>query len=210
MTDTQLETFTRSLINEPVSKFWTPEDIDVYKVVAIELVFGEFWNLMLEKYQDYTEVSLQAGVSDLVFPVTGTLDDYMIVKVEVAETGEELDYIESDQVHEFINYPYNYPCAWMFKGGKIHLLPTPPSSQTNWLRIWFLKKMTSLAEIPAVLHPIIGIEMVQLAKTKDEDVTQDILLKRSQYAQIAIHALSISQAQDQGSIEDREGEDGIF
>ena len=176
------------------------------------MVTAQFSNLLLETKGDYQEVSVQTGVNDLVFPTAGgkTLDDYIITKVEVAETGQELEYIDNDRIHEYKNYPYNYPCVWTFKGGKIHLLPTPTQNLTNWLRIHFLLKATTLAELPSVLHPLVAIEMIISAKEKDEDVSRELLLKQQRFTDIAIHRLSIPQAQDTGSIEDYEGEDGTL
>ena len=206
MTDSQIIEYARSILNEPSPKFWTAENMTLWLSTALIVVYSSFWELLIEPKQTYENKSLVANDPDITLPT----NCYKVVKVEVASTGQELHKIDTSRLHEYEKLTTNEPAGWLFKGGKIHLRPTPGASYSNYLRIWYMPKVTQVSDLPEELHPLLAVELLIAGKEKDEDVSNDLIIKHRRFTESARHALSVSQIQDMGSLEDYEEQENPY
>ena len=201
MTDADWLKYVRSLINEPIEKFWSDlDDIEIYKKIAINIVYADFWSFLLPTHKKFEMKSLVASDPELILPT----DCFKPAKLELSTTGQQVKYIDEDQLHLYSQVTSTTPLAWMLYDKKILLTPTPSISETDYYRLWYLPRIYTLADLPGDLHPLVAIEAVIDAKTKDEDVPQHLLLKRSRLEHVAKVALSVPQVQESGSFEDYE------
>ena len=201
MTDADWLKYVRSLINEPIEKFWSDlDDIEIYKQIAINIVCADFWSLLLPTHKKFESYNLEVGNGLMTLPT----DCFKPVKLELVSTGQQVKYIDEDQLHLYSQVTSTTPLAWMLYDSKILLIPTPSISETDYYRLWYLPRIDKITGLPEELHPLVAIEAVIDAKTKDEDVPQHLLLKRSRLEHIARVALSVPQVQESGSIEDYE------
>jgi hypothetical protein len=199
MTDTEFTTYVRSLLNEPTAVMWTPEDLAAYKAVAITLVNGVFWNLLFPLKKRYLTYTLTAGENNLDLPVGW----HKIVRLEVAATGEPLRPIPDQDIPTYLNSDAsNGPVGWMFIRGKIRPLPNPTGALTDYLRLWYLPRATTLADLPEDLHPLVAIETVIAGRTKDENVSPYLTNLRDRFEWVARKALVQFQTQAPLSIPD--------
>ncbi len=198
MTDQEFLTYVRSLLNESTeqARFWTDAEIDLYKQVAISVVRAIFWQYLYPVYKTSALLTITENEPDIALPD----DCYKIVRLEVAETREKVEYIADVffseagmQAEAGANI-----MAWTLKDGKIHFLKTPTATRPNYLRLWYLKKFTTLAEFPEVLHPLIAIETVIAGKAKDENVAPFLEHLRSRFMEAAFREFSETIVQESG------------
>jgi hypothetical protein len=198
MTDVQFETYVRSLLNESTAAFWTPEDLAAYKAVAITVVNGVFWNLLFPLKKRPLLYSLAAGENHLDLPVGW----HKIVRVERAADGVSLKPIPDIELPDYLNADTGEPAGYTFMRGKLRILPDSSGAMTNYLRVYYLPRAQTLADLPEDLHPLVAIETVLAARTKDENVSPYLTNLRDRYEWIARKALVQFQTQAPMSIPD--------
>jgi len=192
MTDEQWETYTRSLLNEGTATFWTAADMAAYKQVALIIVSGNFWSLLFPLKKRNYDYDLVAGDNFLDLPIGWQ----KIVRVEEKATGRPLDYIPDREIPTYENADGSQgPCGWMFNRGKIHPLPNPTSAMADHLRLWYLPRPETLADLPEDLHPLVAVEAAIAARTKDENVSPYLLGLRERMEMVARKALAQLQTQ---------------
>jgi hypothetical protein len=192
VTDTEWETYVRSLLNEDTAAFWTTADLAVYKSVAITLVNAVFWNLLFPLKKRYYDYSLTAGENYLDLPVGW----HKIVRVEKKLTGEPLNPIPDALLSDYLNADTSEgPLGWAFVRGKIRPLPDPKAAMADYIRLWYLPRATALAELPEDLHPLVAVEAVIAGRTKDENVSPHLANLRDRYEWVARKALVQLQTQ---------------
>jgi hypothetical protein len=196
MTDAEFTFYVRSLLNEAEAKarFWTPDDIDAYKQVGISIVNGLFWNLLYPFRKKQQGLDVTATVRTIDLP-TGC---QKVVRVEYYDTGEKFRYITEEDVWTYEELDPGDPVAFTFQEGKIYLFPEPISDLTNFLRIWYLPRATTLADLPEELHPLIAVEAVIAGREKDEKVSPSLEMKRQRFHDAAVKALLLPITQSEG------------
>lgn len=205
MTDAELTAYIRSLVNEETAKFWTSTDITAYKKVAYITVQSEFHSYLLEKDKTFEAFAMTNAQSTYNPPG----NYHKIIRIEETDYGQNLEYISDDDYWKYSDYQPGKPIAWIWDGGKIRLIPTPNTTSSTYLRIWYTKKKDSLADFEECLHPLIAIEAVIASKVKDENVTIDLMELKRRYNLIAYIDLSFPQMgkppiMSDASVEDRE------
>lgn len=192
MTDSEFNIYVRSLINESTAVFWSDEDLASYKAVAIALVNGQFWNFLYPLRRKFELKSLSAGNRYLTLPA----DCQKPFRLEWAETGDKINYIQDEWFYVWANQVPGDPNGWTLVESQIYLFPVPGSTQADALRFWYLPRATTLADLPAELHPLIAIEAVMAAKTKDDNVSASLERRHQRFYNAAVKALIIAQGQD--------------
>ena len=183
---------TRSLIGEATANFWTDAEVTLYINSAMATIGAKFFYILYPRYKTFADGAIVSGTDTVDLPD----NCQKIGKVEVKSTKKQLRFIEEDEVAEFTNWGDGEPVAWSFKGGKIWLLPTPDFSDTDYLRIWYMEYMDAVTDFPEELRPLIAVEAAILARTKDEDVTPDLLALQKRLSDSAWDSLSITQIQE--------------
>jgi len=191
MTDIEFETYARSLLNDATSTLWSAAEFAVYKKVAITLVNAIFWNLLFPLKKWPITYSLAVGENYLDLPVGW----HKIVRVEIASTGQPLKPIPDIELPDYLNADAGEPVGYTFVRGKIRILPDSPSVQTDYLRLYFFPRATTLAELPEDLHPLVAVETVLAGRTKDENVSPYLANLRDRYEWVARKALVQHQTQ---------------
>lgn len=192
MTDAEFNVFVRSLINETTAVFWSDEELASYKAVGIAVVNGQFWNFLYPLRRKFELKNLTAGNRYLTLPT----DCQKPARLEWAATGDKINFIQDEWFYVWANQDPGDPNGWTFVDNQIYLFPEPGSTQANALRLWYLPRATALADLPAELHPLIAIEAVMAAKTKDDNVSAALERRHQRFYNAAVKALIIAQAQD--------------
>lgn len=198
MTDLDFETYARSLLNDATSVLWTAAEFAVYKAVAIGLVNSIFWNLLFPLKKRPLLYSLAAGENHLDLPVGW----HKIVRVEIASTGQSLKPISDTELPDYLNADAGEPAGYAFMRGKLRILPDCAAAMTNYLRVYYLPRATTLADLPEDLHPLVAVETVICGRTKDENVSPYLANLRDRYEWIARKALIQFQTQSPLVLED--------
>jgi len=198
MNDSEFSIYVRSLLNESAAAFWTDEDLAAYKKVAITLVNGIFWNLLFPLKKWPILYSLAVGENYLSLPVGW----HKVVRVEVAETGQPLKPIPDIELPYYLNADADEPAGYTFVRGKVRILPDSTGAKTDYLRLWFFPRATTLADLPEDLHPLVAVETVIAGRTKDENVSPYLSNLRDRYEWIARKALVQFQTQSPMTLPD--------
>jgi len=198
MTDIDFETYARSLLNDSPAAMWSAEEFVALKAVAITLVNSIFWNLLFPLKKWPILYSLAVGENYLDLPVGW----HKVVRVERASDGVPLKPIPDIELPDYLNADAGEPAGYTFVRGKVRILPDSSGVQTDYLRMYFLPRATTLADLPEDLHPLVAVELVISARTKDENVSPYLSNLRDRYEWIARKALSQFQTQSPLSIPD--------
>jgi len=183
LTSANATALVRSLIKEPTAKFWTDAEITLYLTGAMQQVWGKYapWLYALKKsWVDGPIVSGNATCSPTYTPAL-----YRISKLLVKEDGRKLQYVHDDEIWNYAAYDPGNPSAWTYKAGAINLFPTPSSSDADYLSIYYLPAFTDITSFPDALQMLVVVVAVIYGKSKDEDVTQDLLDLRKWHEEIA-------------------------
>jgi len=190
--EANVTSLTRSLIGEATAKFWTDDEITLYINAAMATIGAKFFYVLYPRYKTFADGAVTSGTATVDLPD----NCQKIGKVEVKETKKQLRFIEEDEASEYTNWGDGEPVAWSFKGGAIWLLPTPDITDTDYLQIWYMEYMDAVTDFPEELRPLIAVEAAILARTKDEDVTPDLLALQKRLSDSAWDSLSITQIQE--------------
>lgn len=130
-----------------------------------------------------TATTLDNGVTIIFLSATGhtladewksdciIVDCAKVLRVEVAETRDRLRKIESDELFKYSEYD---------DGG----------TSASYLNIWYLRFYDAVTDFPVALRPLIAIEAVLYAKTKDSDIDTGILAMQRKFEDAALTFLS--------------------
>ena len=193
MTDTEFLKFVRSLIAEYIGeeRFWTEEEIELYKKNAMTGVLSEFWHYLVELKKKKALISLVAGQAQLQTPE----DFLMVVDLFRTEDNEPLQYIRYNEISWWNNFVSEGYFGWTLSDNKIILIPAPKQDKADYLTLWYMPDLKTLSDFPEVLHPLIAIDTVIFAKMKDENVGNALLNLREMYRQKAVRFLTMEQVQ---------------
>ena len=192
MTDLEFTTYVRSILNETVGKFWPDEELESYKKVAISLVTANFWNLLFPLKKKIGLLTVTQNDRFISLPA----DCQKIIRIEYAETGDKLPYVQDELFWAFANQATGSPNGWTLSEGKIYLFPLPASTLVDYLRLWYLPRATTLADLPEELHPLIAVETIMAGKEKDEKVIGSLERRYERAYAAALKALVVAQVQD--------------
>lgn len=206
MTDDTVTSYIRSLVNEATAEFWTDADITLYKQIGMSVLQSLYYPFMKDKNKTF-ELKGTTANSDTFDTVLST-DAFRITGIEIAETGARLRYITDNEYWKYADWDNGEPNTWMFKAGVVKLIPTPSATVSELLRVWYLPIMDAVSEFPECLRPLIAIEAVISAKTRDENVTPDLLVLHKRYSDAAMVALTLEQMQEPIIMGDFELEEG--
>ena len=184
----------RSLIGEATAKFWSTDEITLYLQMAMAKVSAQYHPWLFSRYKNVADLGVVAGTQDYdIVP-----DGYKLSHIQVKTNGRKLRYINEDEYYKYAGWSPGMPVAWTWVGSKIRLLPTPTSTDANYLLAWYIKNLDDIADFPDSLRALICVEAAILARTKNEDVSQDILNLRKEYEQAVLVDL---QNPNEGSID---------
>lgn len=197
MNDVEWEFYVRSLLNEENPRHWMAEDIAIYKKVALSIVNGYFWNLLLPLRKKIYNLSIVVdSPNKLAREDVLPADCQKVRRIEYAETGDKLTYVQDEWFYLYAGLSPGNPVAWCFQDSKLYWFPEPNQNLSNYIRLWYLPRATLLSHLPEELHPLIAVEAVISARIKDENVSPALQQLRQQYFNTALKYLSIAQAQD--------------
>jgi len=130
-----------------------------------------------------TAADLDNGVTVTFAAITGhTATDYWdsdcvasdcakVLKIEKAEDRKLLRYIEVDETWKYSLYDDG-------------------SASSNYLNVWYLKNKSTIGDFPEALRPLIALEAVIFATTKDRMIDADILAMHRRFEENAMAFLS--------------------
>ena len=192
LSDDDVTNYIRSLVNEETAAFWTDADITLYKKMGMSIVQNTFYPFVKDKQKTFELATMTDGTNT----ITPNADAFRITGVEIAETGARLRHITDNEYWKYAEWDDGEPIAWMWKASAIMLIPTPSATESEFFRIWYLPIMDAVTEFPECLRPLIALEAVISAKTRDENVTQDLLILHKRYSDAAMIALAMDQMQE--------------
>lgn len=210
ISDANVTSFIRSLVGESTAKYWTDDEITLYKQFGMMAVQSKYWYLIYPEKVKKATATMIATEDYIALPD----NCFKIGKIEVYNNGngdgKHIRIIGTDEVHKYEGWDVGDPVAGLFADSKLYLYPTPNRTVTNFFRYWYLEYFDGVTDFPECLRPLIAIEAVLFAKTKDKNVTVDVLAMQQRLEEIAYHALSMSQIQEPDIIGDYEVEDGYY
>ena len=198
MTDNEFEVYSRSILNDSPAAMWSGAEFVALKAVAITLVNANFWNLLFPLKKWPILYSLAVGENYLDLPVGW----HKVVRVERAADGVPLKPIPDMELPDYMNADAGEPAGYTFVRGKVRILPDSGSALTDYIRMYFLPRATTLADLPEDLHPLVAVELVISARTKDENVSPYLTHLRDRYEWLARKALTQFQTQSPLVLED--------
>ena len=196
MTDQEFIFFVRSLLNEASekTKFWLDTDIEAYKKVAISIVNGLFWNHLYIFKKKHIDLTVPSTSRTIALPA----GCQKVIRLEYAKTGQKVPYIPDDMFFQAAGIEAGTTVyGWGWEDGKIYIFPQITTELTDYLRLWYLPRATTLADLPDELHPLIAVETIMCGREKDEKVGASLEIKRNRYYQAALKSIILSQTQDQ-------------
>lgn len=197
ISDANVTSYIRSLVNEDTAKFWTDADITLYKQFGMMAVQSRFHPWLQETYKTFANFGITDGTAKYD-PATdlSITNLHKVIRIEEQDQGETLRYIQDDEYWKYAEWADGDPVAWMWDDNDIRLIPTPNSTDSTFLRIWYTTHMTTVETFPECLRPLIAIEAVIYAKVKDEDLTADVYDLRRRFEMNAYMDLTFSQMQE--------------
>jgi hypothetical protein len=181
----------RSLIGEATAKFWTADEITLYIQMACVKVAAKFQPWLFSRYKNLAYIVLVAGTKD--YDIVS--DGYKLSHIQVTTTGKKLRYINEDEMYKYAEYTGD-PVVWTWAGDKIRLIPTPTFSSATYLTAWYIKNLDEITDFPDSIRALIVVEAAILAKTKNEDVSSDILALQKEYEQAVLVDIQMSNSGD--------------
>jgi len=192
MTDAEFELLCRSWLNDKDVDFWTGPDFTAYKAAALVVVTSKWWNLLEDFRGDYQDYDVPATNRLLDLPA----NCQKILRIETTETGDKLLYAWRNELFYWMKMTPGDPIRWRFRGGKVQLYPITGAAKTGYIRFWFIPRADTLAALPVCLHPVIAMEVVMMARVKDEHIDQGIVMELQRFEDAARKDLVQSQAQE--------------
>jgi len=194
----------RSLVGETTAKYWTDVELGLYQQMAMAKVLSQYGPWLFNKYKNIANLSTVAGTADYDYPT----DCYKISYIQDAITGSKLRYVDDDEYWKYKGYPTS-TVAWTHVGGKIRFIPTPSGTVTNAYIVWYLKNLDEVTDFPDILRALITVEAAILARTKDENVTADLINMKNEYNLSAMVELQTTNMHDVVEMGDFSEEDSL-
>jgi hypothetical protein len=198
MTDAQFDILCRSWLNDKDATFWDSDEYSALKAVSLTVVTAKWWNLLAEIKEDWQDVDVPASNRTLDLPA----NTQKILRIEKAETGERLAYVLRNEIFSWARLGPGDPLGWRFKGGKIYFFPNTGAALAAYVRVYFMPRAVAMADLPECLHPVMALELVIMARLKDEKVDQGLILELRRFEDAAMKELV--QAQTQEPVSDRD------
>jgi hypothetical protein len=210
ITDDNVTAFIRSLVGESTAKHWTNDEITLYKKFGMMAVQAKYWYLLYPEKVMKATADMTSGTDYIALPD----NCFKIGKLEVYNNGsgdgKHLRIIGTDEVHKYESWAAGDPIACVFADSKVYLYPTPNRTVSSFFRYWYLEYFDEVTDFPECMRPLIAIEAVLFAKTKDKSVTVDVLAMQQRLEEIVYHALAMSQIQEPDIIGDYEVDEGYY
>lgn len=185
--------FVRSLIKEATAKFWTDAEIALYLVAAEQEIWGKYSPWLFETYKKWADFGVTSATSNYVISTAIATDVYKISRILNKTDGDKLIYIHDDEMYKYRDWTTGYPVGWTYKGKTtIELIPTPNFTDTDYLQCYYMPNYTDITSFPDTLQPLVCVAAAIYAKSKDEDVTPDLLELRNWHEQAALQDLIMS------------------
>lgn len=188
ITSVNATAFIRSLIGEASAKYWTDAELTLYLQFSMAKVLGEFYPFLWERYKNYSTINIVAGTSEYDPPT----DSYKVSQIQVSETGKKVRYIAEDEW-----YKYAYVDAGF------------TSSATAYFTVWYMKNLDAIDDFPDACRALIAVEAAIMARTKNEDVSQDLLVMQKQFRDAALTELTMTNMHDINEFADYSEQDAM-
>lgn len=167
ITDANVTSMIRSVLNEATASFWTDAEITLYKKFGMIAVVSKYWYILAPIAAKVAATSLSANT-----PYVSQPDDCAkVLRVEEASDRKLLRYIEADEVWKYSLYDDG-------------------AAATNYLNVWYLEYYDEVTDFPEALRPLIAMEAIAFAKAKDENLSVDIQAMHRRFENMAYEFLS--------------------
>jgi hypothetical protein len=208
ISDANVTSYVRSLLNEASAKFWTDAEITNFIKFGMVEAQARFHTWLYKKTKKLHQLSTVAAQAD--YDLSSTPGDiHTIQHISVAETGAHLRYINDDEYWKYAQVAAGEPRAWMWYDNKVRLIPTPAAASTNYLNIWYSPQITTTITFPESVRPWIAVQAVISALTKDKAVTPDLIALAKHYEENVMIEIIFDQMQEAEQFGDYGVEDRI-
>ncbi|MCK7532356.1 MAG: hypothetical protein MZV63_15650 [Marinilabiliales bacterium] len=180
--------FVRSLVGEATAKFWTADEITLYLQFGMTKVLGEMHPFLWDRYKDYAYIVTTAGTSEYDAPS----DAYKVSHIQITETGRKIRYISEDEWYKY---------AYVDSGVDV--------TDTDYFMVWYMKNLDEIADFPDSCRALIAVEAAIIARTKNEDVTSDLMVMRNEFKKAALTDLAMTNMHQIEAFGDYREEDTI-
>jgi len=167
MSDSDVTSMVRSLIGESSAEYWTDAEVTLYIKVAMTNVQNKYWYLLAPTDTKVSNTDLSASTAYVSLPT----DCAKVLRVEVASNRKLIRKIESDELYKYSEYDDG-------------------AAASGYLNIWYLEYYDATTDFPVALRPLIAVEAVRLAKTKDRGIETDIESLQSRLESAALTFLA--------------------
>ena len=206
ISDANVTSYVRSLLNEASAKFWTDAEITNFIKIGMVMAQARFHTYLYKKTKKLHQLSTLATVAD--YDLSSSPGDiHMIQHISVASTGAHLRIIDDNEYWKYAEWASGEPRAWMWYNNKVRLIPTPAASSSNYLNIWYSPQITTTTTFPEVIRPWIAIQAVISALTKDRAVTPDIIALAKHFEENVLTEITFDQMQEAAMFADFAAED---
>lgn len=157
----------RSLVGEATASYWTDDEITLYIQFGMMAVISKYWYLLAPTEAKVSAASLSANTAYVEKPD----DCAKILRIEVATDRKLVRKIEPDELWKYSVYDDG-------------------AAATSYLNIWYLEYYDAVTDFPEALRPLIAMEAILFAKSKDKVLDVDIVSLYKHYEDIAVGFLS--------------------
>ena len=162
LSSSDVTTFVRELLGEREEKHWSDTEITLYIKFGIIAVYSKYWYMLAPSEATSTTASLVANTDYVSQPD----DCAKVLRVEVAENRALLKKIEPDELWKYSKYDDG-------------------AASANYLNIWYLEYPDAVTDLPEALRPLVAVEAVLYAKSKDAGVKTDVIYLKKSFEEIA-------------------------
>lgn len=164
-TAAEVSDLVESLVNEyNASKYWAAGEITLYIKAAMSTLLSKYMPWLYHTCGDWDDLGITAAEPDYAIPDAA----YRIQQILVKETGRKLRWIPRDNIYKYRSYDAGDAVGWTYKGNKIHLIPTPSGTDSDYLEVHYMPILDATTEFPDCMNPLIGAEAATLALLKDK------------------------------------------
>jgi hypothetical protein len=195
----------RSLIGEATAKFWTDAEVTLYLQMAMAKACAQYNPWLFSRNKNVVDFGVIAGTSDYDM----VTDGYKLSHIQIKTSGRKLRYINEDEYYKYAEWTAGNPVVWTWVGNKVRVIPTPSATDTDYLLAWYIKNLDEITDFPDSLRALIVVEAAILARTKNEDVTSDILMLKKDYEQAVLVDLQMTNESDLTQFADFSEEDSM-
>lgn len=160
--DDDVTNLVRYIIGEPSESYWDDDELELYIKFGMMAVVSKYWYLLAPTEAKVSATSLSANTSYVSQPT----DCAKVLRIEVAEDRKLLRKIEPDELWKYSEYDDG-------------------DAATSYLNIWYLEYYDAVTDFPEALRPLIAMEAIEFAKTKDKVLDVDIIQLYRKYEDIA-------------------------